>query len=206
MRIPMIGSKIRLSEPWMFKLFPEKRNIKLWAVMFDEVIDQWSLHWAMMASGVWRAMSFPAGTVLSVDRIYLRKGLADFNSLSFRVVSSPDKRIVKQRFWAKLGDVNRMEGEWDEKTFEEEEMVEETLVWEMQRYATHKMPPEIQSLFSRRYNDPPCKHRAFFMLDGETFVTDEGLNIIWVEREEMRDDIPEDRALWHLVTPENQHG
>lgn len=196
-QVPMIGSKIRLSEPWVFRLFPEQRNIKLWQAIFGDVNDQWTFHWSMMSSGMWRAASFPAGTVLSVDRIYLRKGLGEYNSLTFRVVSSSDKRIVKQRFWAKLGDVNRIVGEWDEKTFEQEDMVEETFVWEMQRYATQNMPPDIQALFHRRYDDPPCKHRAFFTLDGETFVTDEDMNIIWMEHDGMSDSIPDDRSLWH---------
>lgn len=62
----------------------------------------------------------PAGTVLQLDRIYVRKGKEEFSSLSFLIVSSPDARLGpvpgtkgftkgKKRFWAKLDDCNRIE-------------------------------------------------------------------------------------------------
>lgn len=58
--------------------------------------------------------SLPAGTELQVDRIYIRKGLKDFSSITFYVVSSPKPELnaskkSKRRFWAKLSDCNRME-------------------------------------------------------------------------------------------------
>lgn len=59
-------------------------------------------------------VTLPAGTELQVDRIYIRKGLKDFSSITFYVVSSPMPELnaskkSKRRFWAKLSDCNRME-------------------------------------------------------------------------------------------------
>ncbi len=48
-------------------------------------------------------VSLPAGTVLMVDRIYIRQGREDWSSVTFKV--------PKGRFWAKLDEVNNMEFE-----------------------------------------------------------------------------------------------
>lgn len=66
----------------------------------------------------------PAGTLLSIDRIYIRKGASDFSSITFyakelgEVVipgsrwswgnQKPTKRKA-QRFWAKLADCNQIQ-------------------------------------------------------------------------------------------------
>lgn len=52
----------------------------------------------------------PKGTILVVDRVYIRRGLRDFSSLTFRTKSSPQKELNKKgiKFWAKLSDVNRI--------------------------------------------------------------------------------------------------
>lgn len=47
--------------------------------------------------------TIPAGSILTVDRIYIRKGQGSFNSLSFR--------YNKKRFWVNLSDVNNIEFE-----------------------------------------------------------------------------------------------
>lgn len=70
----------------------------------------------------WKAeYTLPAGSILTLDRIYIRKGVSDFSSLSFnlnRKSVNPDfsmfaKNIHTQpgrcRFWAKLEDVNKIE-------------------------------------------------------------------------------------------------
>lgn len=59
--------------------------------------------------------TLPAGTELTVDRIYIRKGASDYSSLSFWIVSSPHPLLktkskgVRKRFWAKLADCNTIE-------------------------------------------------------------------------------------------------
>lgn len=77
-------------------------------------------------------MRLPEGTVLGVDRIYIRKGVSDFSSVSFNIVYCPNPILSPKtgfakmggtkatidlvkgnaknpRFWVKLHDVNRME-------------------------------------------------------------------------------------------------
>ncbi|MDD3988210.1 MAG: hypothetical protein PHC93_04580 [Candidatus Omnitrophica bacterium] len=51
-----------------------------------------------------------AGTILKVDRIYIRKGkgMSDFSSLTFYIKNGPYKGA---RFWAKLNDVNQIKFE-----------------------------------------------------------------------------------------------
>ncbi len=64
-------------------------------------------------------MKLPPETVLSVDRIYIRKGVGDFDSVTFLISDCPDKRFAPKkargflpggcRFWVKLDDANGME-------------------------------------------------------------------------------------------------
>jgi hypothetical protein len=74
-------------------------------------------------------VTLPAGTILSVDRIYIRKGASDFSSITFYAKSlgeiqrqtsrwSRDQKPKKKkslRFWAKLEDCNKINFERTEK-------------------------------------------------------------------------------------------
>jgi hypothetical protein len=51
--------------------------------------------------------SLPKGTILTLDRIYVRKGKAGFDSISFIIHKCPIKGI-KGRFWVKLEDANTL--------------------------------------------------------------------------------------------------
>jgi hypothetical protein len=61
----------------------------------------------------------PKGTVLAVDRIYIRKGVSDYSSISFWTKGlgeceiknrwSSKTKWKSQRFWAKLSDCNKIE-------------------------------------------------------------------------------------------------
>lgn len=55
-------------------------------------------------------VTLPRGTELAIDRIYIRKGNPDYDSITFIVKSTPDKRFKsrKPRFWVKLKDANRI--------------------------------------------------------------------------------------------------
>ena len=65
-------------------------------------------------------VTFPAGTVLAVDRIYIRKGSSDYSSITFYAKGLGESEIKNrwsgkttkwkaQRFWAKLQDCNNIE-------------------------------------------------------------------------------------------------
>lgn len=66
-------------------------------------------------------ITLPAGTELTVDRVYIRKGAGDYSSLSFYIADTPLMALKpagkggfkkgRRRFWAKLADVNRIECE-----------------------------------------------------------------------------------------------
>lgn len=53
--------------------------------------------------------SIPKGTELIINRVYIRKGLREFSSITFSVKSSPLKELNKViRFWTKLNDVSEL--------------------------------------------------------------------------------------------------
>lgn len=143
---PTVGSQLRLDADWSFPLHDEPRNHALFCALglvlpraepgplrharyfSDYVLAPGSRAPGAGRSG-WATVRLPAGTVLQVDRIFLRKSLADFDSITFLVATSPDRRLLpwrKQnpgaamvsgtvRFWAKLEHVNGIEGEWLER-------------------------------------------------------------------------------------------
>lgn len=54
----------------------------------------------------------PAGSVLSIDRIFIRKGANDWSSLTFFLKEHPTLSFKKKpRFWVKLLDCNKIEFE-----------------------------------------------------------------------------------------------
>lgn len=67
-------------------------------------------------------LTLPAGTVLTVDRIYIRKGQGDYSSLTFYIAETSHPTLTRdktakgfkkgrKRFWAKLHDVNAIDFE-----------------------------------------------------------------------------------------------
>lgn len=54
-------------------------------------------------------MTIPAGTAIFVDRVYIRKGAADFSSITFRVEKFPADK--SSRFWVKLSDSRKIVGD-----------------------------------------------------------------------------------------------
>ncbi len=64
-------------------------------------------------------MKLPVDTVLQMDRIYIRKGMGTFDSVTFLISDCPDKRFAPKkargflpggcRFWVKLEEANMVE-------------------------------------------------------------------------------------------------
>ena len=53
--------------------------------------------------------TLPAGTPLRVDRVYIKKGIDAYSSITFVVAKEcRDKKLRGKRFWAKLRDVNNI--------------------------------------------------------------------------------------------------
>lgn len=56
------------------------------------------------------AVTLPMGSILSFDRIYIRKGASEYSSISFYLKFHPTLHLKKKpRFWAKLDECNTME-------------------------------------------------------------------------------------------------
>lgn len=154
--IPTLGTRFLLSRDWDFNLFVERRNKSfieelgyptpsythrlndLINEIQNPIIEQgpWEIpetenpHHIIYSGAVKKMVRLPAGTVLSIDRIYIRQGSKEYNSVSFNLLYCPvasfcprngfknmggNKATIplikgdkgRIRFWAKLEDVNK---------------------------------------------------------------------------------------------------
>ena len=123
MMIPPLGSRIRLRTDWSFDLYYESRNESVYELFnaFTHLKDTGGCYLPL-----WRLddadkepvqATLPAGTLLTIDRYYIRQGAADFDSVTFTLPSQPlpgyafgKKRAA--RFWVKLEDVNEIDFEF----------------------------------------------------------------------------------------------
>jgi hypothetical protein len=119
--IPEIGDSIKLIADWTFDLFNEDRNGTLMERLKDprRTIASWHADYGSLPATI------PAGAVLKIDRVYIRKGSKDFSSVTFlwkgerlpaHIETYSDGYTAKipaipVRFWAKLVDVNNIEFE-----------------------------------------------------------------------------------------------
>lgn len=100
--IPTIGDHIRLTEDWVVGIKPDYRNYSL----LDKVQTV-----AVVIGDTLKTVVFPAGTVLKIERVYIRSNFRAYDSVTFRVKFCPEKKFEKTRFFASLTDVNKMEAE-----------------------------------------------------------------------------------------------
>lgn len=114
MYIPDIGDCITLIKDWTFDLYYESRNASLIKEHINEFssitglsekqIESLEKTYSHTDKSVKHTLR--PGTTLQVDRIYIRKGLSGFSSLSFFIKDGSKK---EKRFWAKLNDVNTIQ-------------------------------------------------------------------------------------------------
>ena len=130
--IPEIGNQLRLTVDWTFDLYNEYRN----ATLLEKIGDSRDAGWYQRNIGG-SPCTIPAGAVLKVDRIYIRKGISEYSSITFCWVGERTEPKVEKhtethydsfgkpslvpyihkiprkpvRFWAKLDDVNNIEFE-----------------------------------------------------------------------------------------------
>lgn len=114
--IPEIGSKLTLEKDWTFELYQEYRNKHIF-IADGRKEDR---NWREPMKSYQRTL--PAGSVVMVDRIYVRQGAKDFSSVTLYLLETTDKVLTKQgkrtqpfkakgakhfgRFWVKLDDFN----------------------------------------------------------------------------------------------------
>lgn len=125
--IPELGTKLTLAADWNFTLFAEWRNEVLAEMARFNYFDyKLSKNWQKLTGTYGHAEDYyilfilPAGCILTVDRVFIRKGMSGFSSVSFFLdkksidpkFSSVAEKIYnsknKIRFWAKLEDVNNI--------------------------------------------------------------------------------------------------
>lgn len=123
--IPKLGDKLTLRRPWKFKMLMEHRNAIFAADLglIAPIKSVWDFEMDLRKTmkrgeerGKWD-VELPYGTELIVDRVYIRKGGSEFDSVSF-FVHAPrpagcSGKGKKRRFFASLDDVNRIIGEWE---------------------------------------------------------------------------------------------
>jgi hypothetical protein len=107
--VPEIGDKLKLTSDWTFDLHWEHRNQALIEHFFNEKFS-----WGKEEGP--RSVTLPAGTVLTVDRIYIRQGVSEYSSISFYAgIGEGGKgnfgKPKNPRFWATLSDCNNIEFE-----------------------------------------------------------------------------------------------
>lgn len=134
--IPELGDDLRLLADWTFGLYNEDRNTTLMEIVNDTREISYPFQGNKKYFDI--PCTIPAGEILKVDRIYIRKGLDEYSSLTFfwkgkrtnpsvvtRTATAypafglPSYSSTYQqkkprrpvRFWAKLSDVNNIEFE-----------------------------------------------------------------------------------------------
>jgi hypothetical protein len=124
LHIPRLGDKIVLAEPWTFTLYDESRNDPL--ARWLGIPIGWDERKPLLTNpDAWHARFFtkpvilPAGTELTVRRLYMRQGSRDFDSMTFSAALMERKSLAEAfkkkpklkavRFWAKLDEVNQMQ-------------------------------------------------------------------------------------------------
>lgn len=127
--IPSIGDRLILTDDWTFDLHDERRNETLFAFLDEEkppkvnTTNQWGYPTVVGGSV---EVELLAGSILKVDRIYIRKGQGEFSSITFMLEGQkaqvpdrkwdrktksyvPGKKDRAVRFWVKLEDANNIE-------------------------------------------------------------------------------------------------
>lgn len=118
--IPAIGTEFTLAQQWDFTLYNEHRNETLMQYLGDSRSIEYGNEITPAPA------SLPASMRLRLDRIYIRKGLDDFDSITFMLLGAQaenasswmrsrlEKGLIAKlprrpvRFWVKLEDANNI--------------------------------------------------------------------------------------------------
>lgn len=116
--IPSLGDKLILAKDWQFKLIEESRN----ETLVEHLTDTGGLAHRTVTPGIgWRGDTvtydarLPKGSVLVVDRIYIRKGAEDFDSITFLLEGVKTKAKTIKRTAVSVGAGSREEFAYDQK-------------------------------------------------------------------------------------------
>ena len=200
--IPPLGARIRLIVDWSFDLHYEQRNENVFELFgafahLKGTVAGYAgdayppLHRIDEADKEPARVTLPAGTLLTIDRYYIRNGAGDFDSVTFALPSQPlpgysfgKKRA--SRFWAKLEDVNEIEFEF---------LAEDQPWWhgvkdQLKAGKTVRVKTDYAFLYNRaevELRPLTVKKRDELPADPEFFVVAEGSRVAFV-RQEAEDD------------------
>jgi len=106
--IPHLKDELTLLQDWTFDLWHEYRNDKFGEALglSEKQLNRFWHTWINKEEK--EIVTLPLGTVLAVDRIYIRNGGRTYDSITFRIRTCPDKKLNKKRFWVKLEDANQL--------------------------------------------------------------------------------------------------
>jgi hypothetical protein len=107
LNIPSIGDEFVLKYEWKFDLYHEWHNHEFFDYL--GIGEQYGPQYTdgVITNSV--PVTLPAGMGLKVYRIYIRRGKKNFDSITFIVTHDAEgKKVKRQRFWAKLSDINTM--------------------------------------------------------------------------------------------------
>jgi hypothetical protein len=91
------ADQLALTKSWTFNLHHEERNASLGAHLKVEQRFRYP------TDGLATEVTLPKGTVMTVDRYYIRQGNEQFDSITFMVHVIDGKVLKKKlRFWVKL--------------------------------------------------------------------------------------------------------
>lgn len=123
--VPEIGTRLKLTNEWKVSIQWERRNFPLIKAFYPDIFAKIEQIQGYAYLGYWWgnkndelkqfvtnnpiSVTFPTGSILEVDRIYIRKGNEKFSSLTFRWRA----KGKSPRFWVPLSDVNGLECEID---------------------------------------------------------------------------------------------
>lgn len=126
MLVPEIGTVLKLAKDWTFRLHYESRNNDLRKQLG---LKEYTYDWRRTKEPGPEEITIKTGAEMSVNRIYIRQGGKDYSSLTFYLSPKATVEHVatkttvvtkgKCRFWAKLGDVNKMVVQIDKNTLAE---------------------------------------------------------------------------------------
>ena len=114
--IPRPGDALRLLKPWTAEILLERRNARALMKMLSLNSELEAYEVCGKKKDQLTTFEFNAGDVLVVDRIYVRQGKPDFDSITLIVKSFNPRpfhhpQITGARFWVKLRDANKIDAE-----------------------------------------------------------------------------------------------
>jgi len=150
--IPDIGTLLKLEQDWTFTLYNEYRNRSMgesynkYLVSKNDPNGKPPFNFNYHSWGN-KVVDLPKGLVIKVDRIYIRKGLSQYSSITFTVPQPKTKKDKEEmpnnvdfggaKFWVKLHECNGIQLSTVQKNLETTELFQKLYI-EIEKDASTK--------------------------------------------------------------------